>query len=96
MGVLVADEVKVPGIGITISNFTITCRGSYEVTKSINYTPDNGPMYFIRTVVHWYVAGGEQPIYQDTYRLQFEVLPADIFVAIYDSIKAGYQNVTDV
>lgn len=92
MGVLVHDNIEVPNIGIIISEFSITCRGAYEVSKEV---VNDIATYHVRTLLHWIVAGGSQPIYTENFAFSLNIPPADVFTEIYDRVKSRYISTSD-
>ena len=93
MGVLVNDQVAVPGIGVDITGFTITCRGSYQISKEVvNQTP----VYHIRTTLYWITSGGTVPIYTEQLAFSLNEVPVDKYAEIYNRVKARYQSTVDV
>jgi hypothetical protein len=93
MGVLVNDQIEVPGIGITISEFTITCKGSYEVSKEV---VNQIAVYHIRTTLFWFTNQGTLPIYAEQLAFSVNEVPADKYAEIYNRVKARYQSTVDV
>lgn len=93
MAVIVYDSVPVNNIGININEFTITCRGTYEIAKQ---EVNDGPVYHIRTVLYWILSGATQPIFIEQMAFSVGTVPADIFAEIYDRVKARYVSTADV
>lgn len=97
MGILIADS-KTFNNGLTLSNFVVSVRGSImEVTKMPFTTT-----YRIFYKVYYYLS-------QDTYNansehIQVEMkhldiegdISSNIFTLIYNNIKSGYNDTTDI
>jgi hypothetical protein len=93
MGVLVYDSVSLPVFGIAINEFTVTCKGSYEISKEV---VNDVPVYHIRTMLHWILSGGSQPIQTESLAFSVSEIPADIFAEIYSRVKARYISTADI
>ena len=93
MGVLVHDSVSIESFGIAINEFTITCKGSYEISKEV---VNNEAIYHVRTVLYWFLSGGTVPIQTEPLAFSVGVIPADIFEDIYSRVKARYNSTTDI
>ena len=92
MGVLVHDSVLINSFNIAINEFTITCRGSYEISKE---TVNNEAIYHIRTTLYWILNGGVSAIQTEPLAFSVSEIPADIFAEIYSRVKARYVSCED-
>ena len=92
MGILVHDAAEVPNYGITVRDFSITCKGCYSIEKI-------AASYVVRSTCYWFAANAVQPLYleQFSFILQENELMTvpNMFNEIYARLKARYQNVED-
>jgi hypothetical protein len=92
MGLLVADQVTLENMQITLQNFYLTIRGSFEIQKHNT----NPPSYVVLVRLFWFATqNATQPIHIEM--LSFEISDTlDIYGDIYNFIRSRYQNTIDV
>lgn len=100
MGVLVADQKTFPN-GLILSNFVLTIKGTITSIEKIKID-DNTTIYRARFNIYYYV---NEDAYNNHGYLSIECgsidltaaqVSGDIFAIIYTSIKAGYNQTTDI
>ena len=97
MGILVADEKKFNN-GLVLSGFVVSVKGCImEVTKIQSTT-----IYRIFYKVHYYISqdtynAGNEPLETEMKHFDIEGSISDnIFTLIYNNIKSGYNDTTDI
>jgi hypothetical protein len=103
MGIVVSDTVPIPNKGITISNFEVSCKGTYNINKESHCTDwvDNSEVieYRVNTVLYWKVVGASDTIHIENLSLTIcleDIDNVNIFTEIYDKVKERYTNYLDV
>lgn len=91
MGLLVTDQVTIDGMQLTLQNFYLTIRGSFEIQKR-NINPAS---YSVIVRVFWFATQqASQPINIEL--LTFDIVDTiDIYGDIYNFLRARYQNTID-
>lgn len=92
MGLLVNDQVTIEGMQLTLQNFYLTIRGSFEIQKR-NFTQP--PSYSVIVRVFWFATQqATQPINIEL--LTFDIADTiDVYGDIYNFLRARYQNTVD-
>ena len=96
MGILVADEKKFNN-GLALSNFVVSVKGCMEVTKIHPLTT-----YRIFYKVYYYLSqsaydSNNEPLETEMKHLDVQGdISSNIFTLIYNNIKSGYNDTTDI
>lgn len=106
MGFLIVEELKIPDLGISVSNTYITVRGTYSCIKKGNgfYPAPMGGMpsdkpYYLQATFYIYAANNAElkPLRTETVYYPIDELPLNNnnIKEIYDKIKADkFSNLT--
>ena len=91
MGLLVSDPVTIQDMQLTLQNFYLTIKGSFEIQKH-NVNP---PSYSVIVRIYWFVSqNASQPINIEL--VTFNITDTiDIYGDIYNFIRSRYQNTID-
>jgi len=95
MGVLVNESKLIDQIGLTLSGFVYTFKGSYRVEKNMGQIDIVSTLHVYLNQEH-YSTPTARPLSSVPFSLVVYEYPADPITILYDKIKEGLTDFSDI
>jgi hypothetical protein len=97
MGLLITESTLVPELGINLSGFVLSFRGSYQLFKHQNVNAYTIlASYCIWLNQDSYNAKGQPIVREIRKHLDSALYPSNPLQLLYDDLKLTYPNATDI